>query len=74
MKFSDLKIEYSVGKVRLTEANVLVLDVTDMEAVEYWEERLKALKQSYVIAFRKEGEKVLYSIFADLRKKGSPFR
>jgi hypothetical protein len=74
MKFSKLEVERKVGKVAMTEANLLVSDITNMEAVEYWEDRLEAMQQAFVIAFRKQDGQVLYSIFADLRKKGSPFR
>jgi hypothetical protein len=74
MKLSKLEVERKVGRVAMTEANLLVSDITNMEAVEYWEDRLESLKQPFVIAFRRQEGKVLYSIFADMRRKGSPFR
>lgn len=74
MRLSRLKVEYKIGNVELIENNILVQDVTDMEAIEYWENRLTNMKQDFTIVYREESGKVLYSVFADLRRKGSPFR
>ena len=74
MRLASYKIEYQTGKVRMIQSNLLIQDVKDMEMVEFWEERLKSLNQPYVVVYRKVGKAVLYSIFTDLRKKGSVFR
>lgn len=71
---SDFKIEYSTGEVALQTANLLIKDVVDMETIEYWEERLQRLNQAYVVAYRKFEGKIAYSIFTNLRQKGSAFR
>jgi len=69
-----LQIEYQTGKVEINKTNVLVKDLTDMHEIEYWEERLTKLKQPYLVAFRKRKNKVLYSIYTDLKGKGSVFK
>lgn len=74
MKLSSYKVEYQVGKVRMIQSNILIQDVADMETVEFWEERLKKLKQPFMVVYREVDGAVLYSIFTDLRKKGSAFR
>ena len=74
MRLASYKIEYQTGKARMIQSNLLIQDVKDMEMVEFWEERLKSLNQPYVVVYRKVGKAVLYSIFTDLRKKGSVFR
>ena len=74
MKLSQYKVEYQTGRVHMIASNILVQDVVDMETVEYWEDRLKDLHQPFVVVYREVGGKFLYSIFTDLRKKGSAFR
>lgn len=74
MKISQYKIEYQTGRVPMIQSNLLVQDVKDMETIEFWEDRLKALNQPFAVAYREVGESVLYSIFTDLGGKGSAFR
>lgn len=74
MKLASYKIEYKTGPVRMIQSNLLLKDVRDMEAVEFWEGRLKELKQPFMVVYREVDGVVLYSIFTDLRKKGSAFR
>lgn len=73
MKSASYVVEYETGDVNKIPSNLLVEDVTDMTTIEYWEERLAALKQPFAIVFRKIKGKVLYSIFTDLKAKNSPF-
>lgn len=74
MKPAKYTIEYQIGEVDMVQSNLLLHDVRDMEAVEFWEDRLKSLKQPFTVAYRKVAGVFLYSIFVDLRKKGSIFR
>lgn len=74
MKVSDYKVEYKTGKVRMIQSNLLIKDVRDMQTIEFWESRLKKLNQPFMVVYRDYGGVVLYSIFTDLRKKGSAFR
>ncbi len=68
------EVEYQKGNVAMVESNLLLHDTLDMQMVEFWEERLTALDQAFVVAFRRTESKVLYSIFTDTKKKGSVFR
>ena len=70
----EYDIEYKVGDVRLIKSNILIKDVTDMEEVEFWEDRLKLLKQPFTIAYRTIHEKICYTIFANIRGKESIFK
>lgn len=74
MKTAKYTIEYQTGKIRMIQSNMLLHDVTDMEMIEFWEERLTTLKQPFMVVFREVDGEILYSIFTDLRKKGSAFR
>lgn len=74
MRLASYKVEYQVGKVRMIQSNLLVHDVSDMEMIEFWEGRLKELSQPFAVVYREVEGKVLYSIFTNLRKKGSAFR
>jgi hypothetical protein len=68
-------IEREVGKVDLNKNNILIKDLDNMIELEYWENRLEnELKIPFVIAFRKKEGKFVYSIFTELRKKGSVFK
>jgi len=68
-------IEKSIGKVDLNKNNILIKDLEDMHELEYWEHRLEnELKVPFVIAFRKIDGKIKYSIFTDIRGKGSVFK
>ena len=74
MKSATYKIEYQIGKVKMISSNLLIQDVKDMTTIEYWEERLKGLNQPFTVVYREENGFILYSIFTDLKKKGSAFR
>ena len=74
MKPSQYKVEYKTGSVRMIQSNLLIKDCRDMEMVEFWEGRLKRLRQAFMVVYRDEGGVMLYSIFTNLRKKGSAFR
>ena len=67
-------IEKKTGDVSLTQFNLFVHDIDDMEELEYWEDRLDYLKQAYTVAFRKIKGKILYSIFTNTRKRGSIYK
>ena len=70
-----VKIERKTGDVAMVQKNLLIKDTDDMEELEYWEDRLEnVLKQPFVVAFREKDGKIKYSIFTDLRKKGSVFK
>ncbi len=71
--------KYTVEKgdekdIPINRLNLFLSNITDMEHLEYWEDRLDYLKQPYVIAFKKHGTKVVYSIFTKIRKKESAFK
>lgn len=68
-------IEKMVGNVLIRPFNILLENTEDMEAVEYWEERLEHFNEPHAVAYcvTKKG-KVLYSIYCNTRKKGSVFR
>lgn len=68
------QIEYRVGKVKLIVTNLLVSDITDMEVLEYWEDRLVKLKQPFAVTFKEKQGKIVYSIYTNLKRKNSPFR
>jgi hypothetical protein len=74
VRLANYKIEYQTGKVQMIQSNILVQDVKDMQMIEFWEERLRRLNQPFMVVYRKVGGSVFYSIFTDLRKKGSAFR
>jgi hypothetical protein len=67
-------VEYKTGRISISNGNILVKDITDMETLEFWEDRLKKLNQPFLVAFRKVSGKIKYSIFTKVRKKGSIFR
>jgi len=68
------KVEYSVGNVNMVPSNILVKDIDDMEELEFWEERLRYLKQDFTVTYRKMKGKILYSIFTTMRLKETLFR
>lgn len=70
----DLTVEYSTGKVKCTKANMVLAELTDMIELEYWEDRLNAMKVSFVVAYKKKDSKVHYFMFAEVHKPGSPFK
>lgn len=61
--------------VTLSSFNLFIEDIEDMQELEYWEDRLEKLGQSFTIAYKtlKSG-KILYSIFCNTSKKGSIFK
>jgi hypothetical protein len=67
-------VEYKIGRVKIVKSNLLVNEVTDMEVLEFWENRLAKLNQPYAVTFKKYKGMILYSIYTEMRKKGSPFR
>lgn len=67
-------VEKRVGKFPLTDTNLLIKDTDDMDAVEFWEDKLLAAKQPFVIGFREIRGRIYYSIYTTLRKKGSIFK
>lgn len=68
-------IEYTTGNVSMVDNNLLFADWDDMKAVEEWEYRLsKILKQPYVVAYRIKDNKIVYSIFTNMRGKKSNFK
>lgn len=74
MRVASYKVEYKTGTVRMIQSNLLLQDTKDMEMIEFWEERLKSLNQPFMVVYREVEGAMLYSIFTDLRKKGSAFR
>ena len=69
-----LIVEKNPAKIKLNDSNLLVADIEDMQQLEDWEERLDKAGQIYATAFRMVAERVVYSIFTKVRKKGSIFR
>ena len=68
-------IERATGDVALVKNNLLISDLDDMLALEEWEDRLEnVLNVPFVVAFRKREGKIVYSIFTEMRKKGSVFK
>lgn len=74
MRLASYKVEYKTGTVRMIQSNLLLQDTKDMEMIEFWENRLTQLKQPFMVVYREVEGAMLYSIFTDLRKKGSAFR
>ena len=68
------KLEYRTGKIPMVNSNLLVKDITDMELLEFWEDRLKDLGQPYVVAYKEVAGVIKYAIFTKIREKGSAFR
>jgi hypothetical protein len=64
----------SDGKVKLSPNNVLVGLTSDMQEIEFWEDRLDRFKQPYITAYTKAYGRVLYCIFTNVRSKGSAFK
>lgn len=71
---TEYVLEYKTGEVSLIESNVLVKDITDMEVLEFWEERLKKLNQDFAVLYKKTRKGVKYAIYTNLNRKGSVFR
>lgn len=69
-----ITVEYKTGKVPLKKENLLVQDISDMEVIEFWEDRLTRMKQDFAVTFREVKGAILYSIYTNLKRKGSPFR
>lgn len=69
-----LIIEKNPAKIELKDCNLLVADLADMQQLEDWEQRLDEAGQAYATAFRTVKNRIVYSIFTGLRKKGSMFR
>lgn len=68
-------MEYQTGRVNLVESNLLVQDLSDMETLEYWEERLNSLKQPFAVMYQKTPEgKIVYAIYTEMGRKGNAFR
>ena len=67
-------IEKTTGKVKLNSFTLFIEDSDDMEEVEYWEDRLDKLEQSYVLAYRMVDGKAVYSFFVNTKSKGSNFK
>jgi hypothetical protein len=61
-------------KVDFEPEHLFIEDFDDMLALEKWEDKLEAANIEYVTVFRKVEGRFLYSIFANYRKKGSPFK
>lgn len=74
MKGYIIETNSGTEPVALTKDNMLIKDEFDMDNIEFWEERLQALKQSYVLAYRKRKGKIAYTIFTKMRGKGSAFK
>lgn len=69
------KLEYKVGSVSLIESNLLVNELSDMETLEYWENRLTFLKQNFAVLYRTTLEgKIVYAIYTEMSKKSNVFR
>lgn len=65
----------SEGEVKLSPNNILVNLTTNMQEIEFWENRLEQFDQPYVTAYTKAyGKKILYCIFTNVRSKGSAFK
>lgn len=67
-------LDKTVGKVKLTKANLFVEDTMDMNYIEYWEDRLEKFEIPYAVAFREESGFIFYSIFCDSRKRKRVFK
>lgn len=77
MKPTKYKVEYKTGPVKMNSSNVIIQDALDMDMIEFWEQRLRDLNQPFLVAYRKikigKEKKIAYSVFADMRKRQSPF-
>lgn len=67
-------VETKTGDVKMVRANILVENVDDMQELENWEARLEQLGQPYLVAYKRVGNKVRYTIFSPLNRKGSAFK
>ena len=67
-------VEKQAKGAALTSANVFAEDIDDMSLLEYWEERLVKLGIEHSIAYRTKKGKIVYTIFAKIKGKGSLFK
>ena len=62
-------IEKQVGDISLTKANLFIKNITDMEELEYWEDRLTFFEVPYAIAFTKNSKRIKYHVFTKTSTK-----
>ena len=67
-------IEKMVGKVRISKDSLLINNITDMQDLEFWEDRLDFLKESYAITYRKSRNKIVYSVYCAANKREGSLR
>ena len=68
-------IEIIKGEIKIRPFNLFIENTDDMEAIEFWEERLEKFNEPYAITYCKDTSgKLLYSIYCNTRKKGSMFK
>ena len=66
MNKKDKTVEYTVGpEFTLTERNLFVEELEDMEALEEWEDRLVDQKANFSVVFLTIKGKVKYNIYVN---------
>lgn len=74
MKNRKYQIEKIKGKVPFNWVTLFLDRTTDMQSVEYWEDRLEEMEQHYAVVYEQIGETVYYSIFVNARKGRKAFK
>lgn len=70
----ELRVEKKVGRVNLSPINLFMTNV-DMESLEYWEDRLEKLNEPHAIVYQENSQgKIVYSIYCNIKRKGSCFK
>lgn len=67
-------IEKMVGKVKISKETLLVHNVTDMDDLEFWEDRLDKLKESYAVTYRIVKSKIVYNVYCSANKREGSLR
>jgi hypothetical protein len=67
-------IEKIRGDIRICKDNLFLGSVTDMDELDFWEERLERLEEPHAITFYLKKGKVEYNLYCNSKRKGGSFR
>lgn len=67
-------IEKLVGNIKLTQYNLFLSNVEDMDELEYWEDRLDKFKEPYAITYCLKDGKISYNLYCNINRTGSAFK
>lgn len=67
-------IEKIQGDIKICKDNLFMSNITDMEELEFWEERLDRLEEEYAITFCLKKGKTEYNLYCNTKRKGGAFR